>query len=67
MIVLYDPDSPTWRAEANMEPGLPALELELNYRCQVRKLAENLDWELLYRCDCNNQSFGSKVEVWRIR
>ncbi len=66
-IVLCDPDTPTWRAEANLEPGLPSLELELNYRRQVRRLAEKLNWELVYRCDNRSNGIGLLLEVWYIR
>jgi hypothetical protein len=66
-IVLCDPDTPRWRAEANLEPGLPSLELELNYRRQVRRITNELNWELLYSCDNRNGWSGNKVEVWRIR
>jgi len=67
MIVLCDPDTLTWRAEANLEPGLPSLELELNYREQVRKLAAALGWELVYHCDNRNNGLGQRVEVWYIQ
>jgi hypothetical protein len=66
-LVLCEPDTPRWRAEANLEPGLPSLELELNYRRQVRKLAQGLGWKLIYSCNNRKWDTGMKVEVWHLR